>query len=133
MSADMETSGVSVLDRFTLGVYGEKARINNDFNGGPQCAAQVPLTFILGTIAVMTPVYFISIRAGLNKLMETHEKKKVSLAKRLDPTWIETLMGVLCIMCIVGNLYYKWHTMTLIFMFNPCHVVCVSTQFIHQS
>ena len=82
----------------------------------------------MGTIAVMTPVYFISIRAGLSKLMETHEKKKEELRKRdmLDPTRIETFMGFLCALCIIGNLYYKWHTMTLIFMVNPCHICCVS-------
>ena len=44
----------------------------------------------------------------------------------LNPTKIEQVMGIICIMCILANFYYKWHTMTMIFMFNPCHVVCVS-------
>ena len=58
----------SVLDHFTKGVYGEHARINNDFNGGPTCAAQVPLYFTLGTIAILTPLYYVTISAGLTKL-----------------------------------------------------------------
>ena len=35
-------------------------------------------------------------------------------------------MGVLCALCMIANLYFKWESMTLIFLFNPCHVVCVS-------
>jgi len=42
-----------VYDRFTKGVYGEHARLNNAFNGGPECASQVPLSFILATIVIM--------------------------------------------------------------------------------
>ena len=120
---------ITFLDRLTRGVWGEDARVNNAFNGGPECASQVPINFIVGTIICMTPIYIISVRAGLYKLMEAHESKKEQLRKRdmLDPTKIETFMGLLCTMCLIGNLYYKWHTMTLIFMFNPCHVVCVSS------
>ena len=48
----MAASGaeISFLDRFTKGVYGEHARVNNDFNGGPTCAAQQPLAFTLAVI-----------------------------------------------------------------------------------
>ena len=41
----------------------------------------------------------------------------------LDPTRVELLGGVLCTLCLLANLYYKWHNMTLIFMLNPCHFV----------
>jgi hypothetical protein len=49
----MATDTFTFLDHFTKGVYGEHARINNDFNGGPVCASQVPIYFILGTIVLM--------------------------------------------------------------------------------
>ena len=118
----------TVLQRFTEGCWGPNARVNNPFNGGPECAAQVPLYFIIATIVIMSPVYYYSITSGTNKLLETHWKKRDELQQKnmLNPTKIEQVMGIICIMCILANLYYKWHTMTMIFMFNPCHVVCVS-------
>ena len=81
---------------------------------------------------MQTPVYFYSIRAGYNKLMETHWKKRDELGMKnmLDPTRIEIAMGVICTLCLIGNIYYKWHDMTLIFMLNPCHIVCVSQKFL---
>jgi hypothetical protein len=74
-------------------------------------------------------VYFVSVRAGLNKLTEAFAKKHEDLRLRnmLLPTAIEKFMGVMCILCTLGNTYYKWQSSTLIFMFNPCHVVCVSS------
>ena len=119
---------ITFLQRFTEGVYGPNARVNNAFNGGPECAAQVPLLFILGTILLMSPLYYYSISAGTNKLLESHWKKRDELFQKgmLSPTRIELAMGIICTLCILANFYYKWHTMTLIFMFNPCHIVCVS-------
>ena len=110
-------------------MYGEHARINNDFNGGPECAAQVPLTFVLGTIAILTPVYYVTINAGLTKLLAGYAKKEedLRLTNRSDPTGLEKAMGLMCIMCTLANIAFKWETMTLIFMLNPCHIVCVSS------
>ena len=44
---------ITFAGRFTEGVYGPNARVNNAFNGGPECAAQVPLYFIISTILLM--------------------------------------------------------------------------------
>ena len=71
---------ITFLQRFTEGVYGPNAVINNAFNGGPECAAQVPLYFIIGTIILMSPVYYYSITSGINKLLETHEGKRAELS-----------------------------------------------------
>jgi hypothetical protein len=41
----------------------------------------------------------------------------------LDPTWLELIMAVMCTAIMVLNIYFKSETKTLIFMFNPCHLV----------
>ena len=71
----------------------------------------------------------------MNKLnsMNTEKYNDLKARNMLDPTMLEKLMGIICILCLIGNLYYKWHTMTLIFMFNPCHVVCLSLAIISFS
>ena len=73
-------------------------------------------------------MYYVSVRAGFNKLQETFTKRyeELRLYNNNYPTAIEKFMGVACILCTIGNIYYKWQYSTLIFMFNPCHVVCVS-------
>jgi len=131
------------LDHFVKGVWGEHAHFQSDTNGGPSCAAQVPLSFVVGTIAVLvssprrltnvcvcqkTPMYIITVRAGLTKLHEGFKKKEeqLRLANQLDPTRIEKLMGVICTLCMVANAVFKWRSMTLIFLLNPCHIICVS-------
>ena len=88
----------------------------------------MPLYFIIATIVLMSPVYYYSISLGIEKLLETHWKKRDDLNQRnmLNPTKIEQVMGIICTVAILANFYYKWHTLTMIFMFNPCHVVCVS-------
>ena len=73
-------------------------------------------------------MYYLSIKAGLTKLQAGFAKKEAELREsgREAPTIIEQIMGVLCALCMIANLYFKWESMTLIFLFNPCHVVCVS-------
>lgn len=73
-------------------------------------------------------MYIVSIRAGLAKLNEKFEEKYARLERegRLTPTWLEKLMGLTLLLCNVANTYYKTHSMTVIFMFNPCHIVSVS-------
>ena len=76
-------------DVFVRGAWGEHAIVNNDFNGGPICAAQsTPMFKFLTTLVTVSasfsnhfsksklPVYAISLRAGLTKLKSTHEQTK---------------------------------------------------------
>ena len=119
----MEEIQARLLD----GVWGPNARINNDFNGGPECAKQVPMNFRLATIAILTPLYIYTICSGIQKLNETHKERYLELKQRnmLDPTGIEKFMGLLCSIFMQANLWYKYNTSTLIFLVNPCHIVCI--------
>ena len=76
-------------------------------------------------------MYYLTIRAGLTKLQAGFKAKEELLRKadKLEPSGLEKVMGVLCTLCMLCNFYFKWESMTLIFMFNPCHIVCVSTTF----
>ena len=89
----------------------------------------------LGTIAFFTPVYIVTIRAGLAKIQANFREKEESLRKanKLDPSRLEQLMAVLLTLCKISNLCCKWEYMTLIFMFNPCHIVGVSVRSLASS
>ena len=41
----------------------------------------------------------------------------------LAPNWFEIAMGVILFGTVVVNCYYKYHSETMVFMLNPCHVV----------
>ena len=73
-------------------------------------------------------MYYFTITGGLAKLRETTQEKEKRLKAlgRMDPTMIEKAMGVVCVLVTILNVYFKVQTNTLIFMFNPCHVVNVS-------
>ena len=44
----------------------------------------------------------------------------------MTPTLLEKIQGVLCIACLIVNIYYKIQSETLIFIFNPCHVCALA-------
>ena len=85
------------------------------------------MNFRLATIAILTPLYIYTICSGIQKLNETHKERYLELKQRnmLDPTGIEKFMGLLCSIFMQANLWYKYNTSTLIFLVNPCHVVCI--------
>ena len=45
-----------LYDRLVKGAWGEHARINNRANGGPECAEEVPIWFILLTFAIVVSI-----------------------------------------------------------------------------
>lgn len=74
------------LDHFTKGVYGEHARINHDFNGGPKCAEQLSISFTLGTIAFLVSIY--------QKIIENNNSFTADADVYSDyPSWTYTASG----------------------------------------
>ena len=55
------------------------------------------------------------------------KEKRLRAMGKLDPTWLEMAMGVVCLAITLLNIMFKTETKTLIFMFNPCHFVNVSS------
>ena len=51
---------------------------------------------------------------------------RVNPKNGIYPCVLERLVGVMCISIIMVQVWLKIHSNTLIFIFNPCHVVTVS-------
>ncbi len=61
-------------------------------------------------------------------LSEDFPKRRANLkaANNLNPTRSEFLLGVVCVLLTIANLYLKFYDRTMIFMFNPCHAMTLS-------
>ena len=68
-------------------------------------------------------MYFLHV--GLKLRNKDYPRRLAYLEKnnRLEPSLVEKLMGLALIATVVLNCYFKYHTETMIFMLNPCHVV----------
>ena len=130
----------SVWDFSVRGVWGEHSQFPNDMNyGGPECAEQYSWTFrfvwavILVSqqlvhnswflIQLIPELFFLNI--GLKLRNKDYPKRLAYLTKhdKLSPNAVEYLMGLALVATVIINCYYKYHTETMVFMLNPCHVV----------
>jgi hypothetical protein len=50
-------------------------------------------------------------------------RKRLEKLELIRPTIAELTMGIICLLNLAINLYLKYESKSLIFMFNPCHVV----------
>lgn len=74
---------------------------------------------------ILLPYHLLVFRKGWQILTEDFPKRKAFLIEmnNKNPTLIEYFMGICCVICLIANCYYKYFTRSLIFMFNPCHIV----------
>ena len=68
-------------------------------------------------------LYFLLV--GLKLRNKDYPRRLTYLTKhdKLSPNLAEYLMGLALIATVIINCYYKYHTETMVFMLNPCHVV----------
>lgn len=77
------------------------------------------------TNLLLLPYELWILRKGWQVLSADFPNRKAALKaqQNLAPTKIELLMGIWCTINLITNCYLKMDNKTLIFMFNPCHVV----------
>lgn len=75
---------------------------------------------------MLLPLQIAVLLAGVRYVKTHHEAKRNYLIKTgrgLNPSIIEYMQGLMCMFMIVCQLVFKSYTNTMIFIFNPCHVL----------
>lgn len=90
-----------------------EADISQD--GGPICAAEIPLSYHLIASALIGALYLLLF------LRYNHALLPSSLATPLKPNLIERIAFALGVLCLAGITFMKLYTRKGIFIFNPCH------------
>ena len=98
-----------------LNVWNDEFSIRAD--GGPICAGEVPFSFKLWINILFTVVNIILFFKSHTEKLFIFPKKKIYL--------IEYFLGALCIGLLISQIYFKVMSRSLVFLLNPCHLLCV--------
>lgn len=65
------------------------------------------------------PIYLIIFFRLIKNLSSKldNEKRKVTL-----PGYLEIITGIMSIIAFISQIYYKFNSKAMIYMFNPCHI-----------
>ena len=113
-----------IRDKLLGGVYNSTYEVQTD--GGPKCASESTFEFKYCVNLMLFPLHALVIFLGMRQVYFYHSKKLDWLKKSgrgVNPGLLEIMQGLLCFFMIGCQLYFKYHSRTMIFILNPCHLV----------
>ena len=99
-------------------------------NGGPECAAYLSpqrkiLEFLIGTTLAMISLFF-----GWQLHSKPSALKFISVKHLRGTSLVSGFLLISMILTYLLEISYKLYTFQAVFIFNPCHCLCVVQMFI---